>query len=148
MGVPEEVSRDNAHETTFVIMQDTGMLESIGTCLLQEMARFNLLLRTLRSSLNSLKRAIGGFIVMNNDLDDMFQACLNNKVPNMWTKKAYPSLRPLASWYTDMIARVEFLHDWVQNGKPFAYWISAMYFPQGFLTSVLQAYARFNKMPV
>merc|ERR1719454_892130 len=114
------------------------MLESIGTCLLQEMARFNYLIAGLKSSLHSLKRAIAGLIVMNNDLDDMFQSCLNNKVPKMWEKKAYPSLRPLASWYTDMIARVEF----------FQYWISSMYFPQGFLTSVLQAYARANMVPV
>jgi dynein heavy chain len=66
----------------------------------------------------------------------------------MWEKQAYPSLRPLASWFTDMIARVEFFHDWIANGKPFAYWISSMYFPQGFLTSVLQAYARSNMVPV
>ena len=36
----------------------------------------------------------------------------------------------------DLIARVEFFHDWVTNGKPFAYWISSFFFPQGFLTSV------------
>jgi len=145
---PDELQKEPAHESTFIIMPDTGMLESIGTCLLQEMARFNYLIAGLKSSLHSLKRAIAGLIVMNNDLDDMFQSCLNNKVPKMWEKKAYPSLRPLASWYTDMIARVEFFQDWIANGKPFAYWISSMYFPQGFLTSVLQAYARANMVPV
>ena len=55
---------------------------------------------------------------------------------------------PCLSRFTDMIARVEFFHDWIANGKPFAYWISSMYFPQGFLTSVLQAYARSNMVPV
>merc|ERR1719460_2347858 len=145
---PDELQKEPSHESTFIIMPDTGMLESIGTCLLQEMARFNLLIKGLKSSLHSLNRAIAGLIVMNNDLDDMFQSCLNNKVPKMWEKKAYPSLRPLASWFTDMIARVDFFHDWIANGKPFAYWISSMYFPQGFLTSVLQAYARANMVPV
>merc|ERR1711907_714658 len=77
-----------------------------------------------------------------------FQAILNNKVPANWEKKGYPSLKPLGSWYSDMIQRVEFFADWVTNGKPFAYWISSLFFPQGFLTSVLQAFARANLVPV
>jgi dynein heavy chain len=95
-----------------------------------------------------LKRAIGGLIVMTGELDAMFQAILNNKVPGNWEKKGYPSLKPLGSWYADMLLRVEFFADWVTNGKPFAYWISSFFFPQGFLTSVLQAYARAEMVPV
>jgi dynein heavy chain len=146
--VPEDISRESAHATAFPIMENTGMMESMGTCLLQELARFNILLKQLRATLAMLKRAIGGLIVMTGELDAMFQAILNNKVPGNWEKKGYPSLKPLGSWYADMLLRVEFFADWVTNGKPFAYWISSFFFPQGFLTSVLQAYARAEMVPV
>ena len=59
-----------------------------------------------------------------------------------WAKVAYPSLKPLATWFTDMVKRVEFLNNWLTNGNPSSYWISGLYFPQGFLTGVLQTHAR------
>jgi len=146
--VPEDLTKEGAHATAFIIMQDTKMMESMGTCLGQEMARFNILLQGLRASLGMLKRAISGFIVMTAELDGMFQAFMNNKVPKNWEGKAYPSLKPLSSWYSDMVQRVEFFHDWISNGKPYSYWISSFFFPQGFLTSVMQAFARSNLVPV
>lgn len=124
------------------------MLESLGTTLVQEMARFNGLLRALGSSLNQLQRALKGLIVMSQDLDDMLQSFLNNKVPKVWEKAAYPSLRPLSSWFEDMLRRVGFVDGWIKRGKPSVYWISSLYFPQGFLTSVQQQYARFNAIAV
>ena len=54
----------------------------------------------------------------------------------------------MSSWYEDMIERVAFFHDWIEGGIPDAYWISSFYFPQGFLTSVLQGYSRKNVIPV
>merc|ERR1712146_454725 len=124
------------------------MLESTAVCLLQEMARFNGLIKCLKSTLHQLERAIKGLIVMSNELDDMFASILNNKTPKVWEGKAYPSLKPLRSWFEDMIARVEFFADWVENGKPYAFWISSFYFPQGFLTSNLQNYSRARLTPV
>ena len=47
-----------------------------------------------------------------------------------------------------MILRVDFFRDWIENGIPSAYWISSFYFPQGFLTSVLQAHSRKFRIPV
>lgn len=38
------------------------------------------------------------------------RSLLNNKVPDMWSSAAYPSLKPLASWVKDLIARMEFMH--------------------------------------
>jgi dynein heavy chain len=49
-------------------------------------------------------------------------------VPILWSKKAYPSLKPLATWYDDLVLRVEFFRKWT-NDKPRAFWISAFFFP-------------------
>ena len=59
---------------------------------------------------------------------------LNNQVPANWANVAYPSLKPLASWLQDLIARLEFMRTWLVNGAPNVFWFGGFYFPQGFLT--------------
>jgi dynein heavy chain len=148
--LPAQLTNEGAHPTSFSIVEETGLMISLGTCLTQEYGRFNLLLGQMLTTLGQLQKAIKGTIVMTAELDDMFNSLLNNMVPNIWTKNniGYPSLKPLSSWFEDLILRVEFFCDWIANGSPNAYWISAFYFPQGFLTSVLQGYSRSNMIPV
>jgi len=62
---------------------------------------------------------------------------LNKKVPENWEEVAYPSLKPLASWVADLIERVAFFKEWVDKTNMPSYWISAMFFPQGFMTACL-----------
>merc|ERR1712072_1195005 len=123
-------------------------MDSMGTCLSQEFERFNKMLAKMKKSITDNERAIQGLIVMTADLDAMFFSIQNTKVPELWSKVAYPSLKPLTSWFEDMICRVEFFRDWVENGRPVAFWVSAFFFPQGFLTSVLQGYSRTKMIPV
>jgi len=148
--LPERLSPETAHPDSFRIIEETGLMTSLGTCLSQEYARFNLLLDRMASTLKQLQKAVKGIIVMTGELDDMFNAELNNQVPDIWTKGGvgYPCLKPLNSWFEDMILRFDFFRDWVEGGIPTAYWISSFYFPQGFLTSILQGYSRLNLIPV
>lgn len=60
----------------------------------------------------------------------------------MWAAVAYPSLKPLGSWIKDYIARIAFLRRWLQDGPPACFWLPGLFFPQGFLTGVLQMFAR------
>ena len=66
-------------------------------------------------------------------LEKMFNSFIYKKVPEIWEDKAYPSLKPLHSWFADFLERIEFFKLWVQNDVLPSYWISAMFFPQGFL---------------
>lgn len=70
------------------------------------MYRFNRLLKVIKVTLEDLKKAIRGLILMSDDLDAMFYDLLISKVPKNWTKVAYPSLKPLASWLKDLCERV------------------------------------------
>jgi len=146
--LPALLSAETADPATFAIAPETGLMNSLGTCLSQEMARFNLLLKKMTGTLLDIQKAIKGTIVMTGELDDMFGAMTRDAVPGLWSGVGYPSLKPLSSWYEDMTQRVEFFRAWVETGTPITYWVSAFYFPQGFLTSVLQAYSRENMIPV
>lgn len=46
---------------------------------------------------------------MSEDLEKMYQAFLNNQVPDMWKPKAYASLKSLASWVKDFQLRFNFI---------------------------------------
>lgn len=147
--LPGLLSNENAHPDSFKIIEETNLMSSLGTCLTQEYGRFNELLKRLLKTIKDLQKAIKGTIVMTGELDDMYNSELNNQVPEMWTKGVgYPSLKPLASWFDDMVLRIEFFRDWIDKGMPISYWISAFYFPQGFNTSVLQGHSRANMIAV
>lgn len=97
----------------------------------------------MKQSLANLKKAIKGEVVMSAELDKTYQSLMNNIVPEMWKARCYPSLKPLQSWFDDLIKRTDFFRSWMNlEGKPKIYWLPAFFFPQGFLTSVLQNFAR------
>lgn len=144
--IPGDLERADGLKELF--KATNGLLPSLSTVLVQEMTKFNRLLRAMRASLKDLEKAIFGFILMSETLDSMFLRLQNGQVPLNWAKVAYPSLKPLASWFSDLIKRVEFMSKWLTEGNPSSYWISGMYFPQGFLTGVLQTHARQHKIAI
>eukprot|EP00741_Cyanophora_paradoxa_P000409 tig00000404_g400.t1 len=142
--LPKSLDRAAGGENRFSFEK----MDSLTIVLGQEMDRFNRLLSTMKRSLEELQKAIKGLIVMTLQLDDMFTAILNNRVPAIWEKVAYPSLKPLGSWVKDLHARVAFMRTWLLEGHPKAFWLPGFFFPQGFMTGALQMYARKYKIPI
>uniref|UniRef100_A0A8V1A4F4 Dynein axonemal heavy chain 1 n=1 Tax=Gallus gallus TaxID=9031 RepID=A0A8V1A4F4_CHICK len=116
--------------------------ESMNTVLVQEVIRYNSLLEVIAQTLKDLLKALKGLVVMSSQLELMANSLYNNSVPTVWNTKAYPSLKPLASWVNDLVQRVEFLQKWIGHGIPSVFWISGFFFPQAFLTGTLQNFAR------
>jgi len=123
-------------------------MRSLDTVLLQEMDRFNKLIKTMTSSLKELRKAIKGLVVMSADLEAMLMSFQNNQVPGIWTKVAYPCLKPLASWIKDFQRRITFFTDWCEKGQPTSFWLPGFYYPQGFMTGALQTHARKLQLPI
>ena len=54
-----------------------------------QVIRYNRLLKVIHSSLNDLKKALKGQVVMSQALETMFNSLYNNIVPDMWAAKVW-----------------------------------------------------------
>lgn len=52
--------------------------------LLQEIERYNVLLMEMKSNVIDLQKGIKGLVVMSSELENIFLAMLEGRVPNAW----------------------------------------------------------------
>ena len=135
---------EDATKLAFPILYE----ESMNTVLRQEQQKFNRLLRKMKATLHGVKLAVQGLAVMSRDLEDVASSFYAQTIPSVWEAVAYPSLKPLGAWVTELWQRCEFIIDWVDGGTPLKFWISGFFFPQAFLTGNLQNYARKYQLPI
>jgi dynein heavy chain len=122
--------------------------QCMNTVLLQECMRYNGLLKELERSLPLLRKALKGLVTMSQDLEEMGNKLFVGAIPGNWEACAYPSLKPLAPWVDELLERMAFLHDWIDNGVPACFWVPGFYFPQAFFTGVRQNYARKHTLAI
>merc|ERR1711998_127653 len=90
-----------------------------------------------------------GDLTISASMEALMESLYDDKVPTTWEKLAYPSLRRLGSWVHNLKQRADKLHDWSGDLQlPKVTWISGLFNPQSFLTSVMQTTARRNDWPL
>ncbi|XP_030378328.1 dynein heavy chain 6, axonemal [Scaptodrosophila lebanonensis] len=142
-----KIQREPLHDT-LTILDSKGQVPSLTTVLVQEIDRFNIALNIIHDSLSNLDKAIKGLVVMSEELESVFKSLLANLVPAVWAKRSFLSIKPLPNYIADFQRRIDFIQSWAENGAPRSYWISGFFFPQSFLTGILQTYARRRILPI
>ena len=81
--------------------------------LLQEVERFNFLIKRMKLTLSTLRRAIAGEVGMDAVLDNVSNSLYNGLVPDTWLKLAPATRKPLGSWVNHFLKRYHQYEQWV-----------------------------------
>jgi dynein heavy chain len=123
---------------------------------LQECGRMNDLITAMARTLDELTKGLNGQLNMSQPMEDLASALRINQVPGRnpfhqasWEKLAWPSMKDLQAWYSDMILRCDALRVWQQDLKtPFSLWMPGLFNPTAFLTAIKQVTIRAASLPL
>ena len=90
-----------------------------------------------------------GELTITADMEALQNSLFLDKVPDSWTRRAYPSLAGLSAWFADLLLRIRELESWVSDfNMPACIWLAGFFNPQSFLTAIMQSMARKNEWPL
>lgn len=113
----------------------------------QEIERMNNLISAVQQDLFAIKLVYLGEKTMNNELELIAGDIHNNKPPAKWGSLDPGCCKSLSSWLGSLSERADYINRCI-GSAPSSYWLGAFIFPRGFLSAVLQNYARATGCPV
>lgn len=109
----------------------------------------NLLLSKLRSSMTELELGISGALNVTESMEELATDLQINKVNAGWNALAFPSLKLLAPWFSDLLLRVGQLVEWTNVLTLLkSLWLSGLFNAMSFMTAVMQTTARSQQLPL
>jgi dynein heavy chain len=116
--------------------------------LLQELERWNNLVKRMAVTLMDLQRALIGEIGMSDDLDALGDSLYNGFLPQAWRRLAPDTQKPLSSWMLHFLKRFEQYSTWIAQGEPAAMWLSGLHIPESYLSALVQTTCRKRGWPL
>jgi len=138
---------ESLRDVKFEIDKIAANIEEVGpfqNVVLQECERMNILVGEIVRSLIELDQGFKGDLTVSDAMEELATSLFFDRVPKRWEMFAYPSLRTLAGWLSDLQKRIAQINDWANNpvDTPVVTWISGLFNPQSFLTAVMQSTAQ------
>ncbi|KAG6801134.1 dynein heavy chain 10, axonemal [Apis mellifera caucasica] len=106
--------------------------------LLQELERFNKLIRMMKRSLIQLRKAIAGEIGMDMTLESIATALYNGVLPSQWAMLAPDTKKTLAGWIEHFEKRIQQYNNWAITGEPIVLWLAGLHIPETYLAALVQ----------
>ena len=134
-----------------VILRKRNQSDIISPCqvvLLQELERWNGLVKRMAGSLQDLQRALIGEIGMSDELEQLGDNIFNGFLPNMWRRLCPATEKPLGSWMGHYMNRYSQYKLWINNGEPAVMWLSGLHIPGSYLSALVQTACRIRNWPL
>ena len=125
-----------------------GVITPCQVVLLQELERWNNLVKRMALSLQDLQRALIGEIGMSDELDSLGDSLFNGFIPRMWLRLAPDTQKPLGGWMGHYTRRYRQYDDWINQGEPAVIWMSGLHIPESYLTALVQTTCRLRSWPL
>ncbi|KAJ7340954.1 hypothetical protein JRQ81_004241, partial [Phrynocephalus forsythii] len=107
-----------------------GHLNSMNIFLRQEIDRMQRVIKLVRNSLNDLKLAIEGTIIMSENLRDALDNMYDARIPQLWKRVSWDS-STLGFWFTELIERNNQFRIWIFEGRPPVFWMTGFLILRG-----------------
>jgi len=109
---------------------------------MQEIERFEGLMKKMFAQLGDLRKAIKGEIGMSQQLDELGTSLFNGGLPGAWVKSCPQTQKPLGSWMDHLMRRYGQYLKWTQEGEPVVFWFSGFHIPESLLSAIVQTSSR------
>ncbi|KOB68985.1 Dynein heavy chain 7, axonemal [Operophtera brumata] len=110
--LPNKILTGPSHEGEIKPQDMTPM----SIVVIQEAARYEKLVQVVRSSSRAVIGAVQGSVlvrpgvsVLTDVTEEVLTSMVRGRIPAMWAGKSYPSLKPMAAYVNDLLARLAFL---------------------------------------
>lgn len=105
----------------------------------QECERMNLLISVLKTTLGELDLGLKGALSMTTAMQILFDEIYLDKLPGVWERVSFLSLRALGSWMENFLFRNDQLMNWTAELQtPKVTNIALFFNPMSFLTAIMQ----------
>ncbi|XP_075981627.1 dynein heavy chain at 89D [Anticarsia gemmatalis] len=116
--------------------------------LLQELERFNRLIKRMGTTLSMLRKALAGEIGMDAVLDNVSYSLFNGQLPQVWRALAPATCKGLGGWMDHFITRTKQYTDWATIEEPVVIWLSGLHIPESYLIAHVQIACRLYTWPL
>ena len=124
-----------------------GLAVPLNIFLYQEIQRLQAVYAKVTFALQQLKLAINGEVVMTEDLQLTLEAVYDARPPRSWIFTVAGDelswiLPTLGLWFSSLLARDDQDRSWLMGSRPYTYWLTGFFNPQGMLTAMKQEVCR------
>eukprot|EP00826_Nyctotherus_ovalis_P026182 TRINITY_DN2044_c0_g1_i6.p1 TRINITY_DN2044_c0_g1~~TRINITY_DN2044_c0_g1_i6.p1 ORF type:complete len:485 (-),score=126.72 TRINITY_DN2044_c0_g1_i6:113-1567(-) len=110
-----------------------GLLKGLNMYVLQEMKRYNSLIRKIQHIIGELKEHSAARLP--DSLEQLYFTLASGYVPEEFT--GYPWSYPVGEWIITFKMRIEYIRDWLKAGEVKGFWLRALMNPKGLFNALL-----------